>query len=84
MENIEVTKIIPIIIDAEELGRDNKNYKEMEIFEQYELTTCIAYEMAIRNSIVDDKLKKLELLAEFEDEHLYLELEESDDSLFGL
>lgn len=84
MENIETTKIIPITIDAEELARDNKNYKEIENFEQYELTTCIAYEMAIRNSIVDDKLKKLELLTEFENEHLYLELEESDDSLFGL
>ena len=84
MENIEPTKIIPITIDAEELVRDNKNYKEIENFEQYELTICIAYEMAIRNSIVDDKLKKLELLTEFEDEHPYLELEKSDDSLFGL
>jgi hypothetical protein len=84
MKNTKTTKIIPITVDAEELARDNKNYKEIESFEQYELTTCIAYEMAIRNSIVDDKLKKLELLAEFEDEHQYLELEESDDSLFGL
>lgn len=84
MENIKQTKMIPIAIDAEELKRDNKNYKDIENFEQYELTTCITYEMAIRNSIVDEKLKKLELLVKFEEEHQYLVLEESDDTIFGV
>jgi len=84
MKNMDSTKIIPIVVEAEELARDNKSYKEIENFEQYELTTCIAYEMAIRNSVVDEKLKKLELLVEFEEEHPYLVLEESDDTIFGL
>lgn len=81
---MDPTKIIPIVVDTEELARDNKSYKEIENFEQYELTTCIAYEMAIRNSVVDEKLKKLELLVEFEEEYPYLALEESDDTIFGL
>jgi len=84
MKNMDPTKIIPIVVEDEELSRDSKNYKEIENFEQYELTTCIAYEMAIRNSVVDEKLKKLELLIEFEEEHPYLVLEESNDTIFDL
>lgn len=44
--------------------RDDSNYKEIEEFQDYELTNCIAYEMAIRNDKVIkliEKRKKLEL-----------------------
>ena len=32
------------------ISRGDSNYKEIEEFEEYEITNCIAYEMAIRNS----------------------------------
>lgn len=42
--------------------RDDSNYKEIEEFQDYELTNCIAYEMAIRNenisALVNKYLKK--------------------------
>ena len=37
--------------------RSDDIYKEIESFEEYELTQCVAYEMAIRN---DDNLKAIE------------------------
>lgn len=80
---MEQTKNAPIPIYGDELKRDNKNYKEIEDFEQYELTSCITYEMAIRNITVDEKLKKLEILVKFQEEHKYLVLED-DDAFFGV
>lgn len=47
------------------IKRDDAIYKEIENFEDYELTQCIAYEMAIRNDGViyhlNDALKFIEL-----------------------
>ncbi len=40
--------------------RDDKIYKEIEEFKDYELTYCVAYEMAIRNDEVKGLLKELE------------------------
>ena len=37
--------------------RDDLIYKEIEEFQDYELTECIAYEMAIRTSLVKEYLK---------------------------
>ena len=39
--------------------RDDLIYKEIEEFQDYELTNCIAYEMAIRNK---DAAKKIAIL----------------------
>ena len=39
--------------------RDDSNYKEIEEFQDYELTNCIAYEMAIRNTELKKLLKKI-------------------------
>ena len=42
--------------------RDDLIYKEIEEFQDYELTNCVAYEMAIRNenisALVNKYLKK--------------------------
>ena len=54
--------------------RDNDIYKEMDKFQTYELTTCITYEIATINKIIDEKLKRLDLLIQFEEEHQYLDL----------
>ena len=40
------------------LKRSDRIYKEIESFEDYELTNCIAYEMAIRNDEIIKFLKK--------------------------
>jgi len=37
--------------------RDDLIYKEIEEFQDYELTNCIAYEMAIRNEYIVNKIK---------------------------
>lgn len=37
--------------------RDDLIYKEIEEFQDYELTNCIAYEMAIRNEYIVSKIK---------------------------
>ncbi|MDD2292060.1 MAG: hypothetical protein PHV52_07265 [Aliarcobacter sp.] len=39
--------------------RDDLIYKEIEEFQEYELTNCIAYEMAIRNTELKKLLKKI-------------------------
>lgn len=47
-----------------ELTRDLKQYRDVETFEEYEFTSCIAYEMAIRNDKVIEIIKhkdKMEL-----------------------
>ena len=58
------TKILP---------RNHKQYKEIENFKTYELTPCIAYEMAIRNQDVKDLLKKYDKILSMmlEDKYLY-------------
>ena len=43
-------------------NRDNPIYKEIEEFEPYEFTNCIAYEMAIRNKEVKRIIKKLDII----------------------
>ena len=58
--------------------------KEMDEFQPYELTTCITYEMAKRNELIDEKLKKLDFLIQFKEDHKYLQLEPSNDSLFEI
>lgn len=40
-----------------DLTRDLKQYRDVEKFYEYELTSCMAYEMAIRNSNVIDIIK---------------------------
>lgn len=40
-----------------ELTRDLKQYRDVETFEEYELTSCIAYEMAIRNDEAIELIK---------------------------
>ncbi len=42
--------------------RSDDIYKEIESFEEYELTQCVAYEMAIRN---DDNLKAIEEVVKY-------------------
>jgi len=42
-------------VRGEFIPRNDKKYTEIDSFEEYELTPCIAYEMAIRNN----KVKKL-------------------------
>ena len=42
--------------------RSDEIYKEIENFKDYELTQCVAYEMAIRN---EDNLKKINFLEEY-------------------
>lgn len=42
-------------------NRDDKIYKEIENFEDYELSNCIAYEMAIRHSNVKKLLKQIKI-----------------------
>ena len=47
-------------------NRNDRNYKKIESFEEYELTNCIAYEMAIRNEEVIKLInEKLMLFDEF-------------------
>jgi len=43
-------------------SRSDEIYKEIESFEEYELTQCVAYEMAIRN---EDSLKAIDAVIEF-------------------
>lgn len=43
------------------ISRNDNHYKEIEEFEDYELTNCVAYEMAIRNN---DYLKELLTIVE--------------------
>ena len=40
------------------LKRSDRIYKEIESFEDYELTNCIAYEMAIRNDEIKENINK--------------------------
>lgn len=47
--------------------RDDEIYKEIEDFEEYELTQCVAYEMAIRN---DGNLKHIQKIAKDYDDYL--------------
>lgn len=44
--------------------RDDSIYKEIESFEYYEFTNCIAFEMAIRNTKVKKLLSKTKLFSE--------------------
>lgn len=54
------------------LQRDDPRYKEIESFESYELTPCIAYEMAMRNKEVMRILEKLDYIKELQERHPYL------------
>jgi|GEM_PF-4220081 len=59
--------------------RDDLIYKEIEEFQEYELTNCIAYEMAIRNTELKELLKEIVQypLYEFSPyEDKYVELDE--------
>lgn len=40
-----------------ELTRGLKQYRDVETFEEYEFTSCLAYEMAIRNNVVIELIK---------------------------
>jgi len=50
--------------DNELPKRDDNVYKEIEAFEDYEYTNCIAFEMAIRNDEVKSLLDKTNLFKE--------------------
>ncbi|MCT7507004.1 hypothetical protein [Aliarcobacter cryaerophilus] len=54
------------------LSRKEGIYKEIENFEQYELTPCIAYEMAIRNKEVKELLLSLEIVSNMMKKNKYL------------
>ncbi len=69
------------------LSRSDEIYKEIESFEKYELTHCIAYEMGIRNeevkkiiNILDDltylnkNVEKNNFFNEFEDRNLWISM----------
>ena len=45
--------------------RDDAIYKEIESFADYELTQCLAYEMAIRNDEIYNSLDKIGLLRKY-------------------
>ncbi len=64
-----------------ELNRIAKEYKEIEQFADYELTQCVAYEMAIRNN---DNLEKIEKLIEYYNEHKSQIFEINVDNYLGL
>ncbi|MDN5113095.1 hypothetical protein [Aliarcobacter butzleri] len=49
--------------------RDDLIYKEIEEFEDYELTNCVAYEMAIRNKIVKKLIKEISDIPMYFDEY---------------
>ncbi|MFY4795173.1 hypothetical protein ACOTVS_01440 [Aliarcobacter butzleri] len=58
--------------------RDDLIYKEIEEFQDYELTNCVAYEMAIRNTEVKELLKEIVLyplyeFSPYEDKHIELD-----------
>lgn len=58
--------------------RDDLIYKEIQKFQNYELTNCIAYEMAIRNTEVKELLKEIILyplyeFSPYEDKHIELD-----------
>lgn len=63
LKSIIVHKILP---------RDHDKYTEIDNFEIYELTPCIAYEMAIRNQDVLDIYKKYEKISNMMLEEKYL------------
>ena len=52
--------------------RKDSIYKEIENFKYYELTPCIAYEMATRNKEVINILEKLDYINELQERHPYL------------
>lgn len=52
-------------------SRDNDIYKEIDNFETYELTPCIAYEMAIRNDDVKTLLKRYDKITAMMDDPEY-------------
>lgn len=54
------------------LQRDDPRYKEIERFKSYELTPCMAYEMAMRNKEVMQILQKLDYIKELQERHPYL------------
>lgn len=66
------------------LKRSDRQYTEVEEFEEYEFTSCIAYEMAIRNPRVIELT--IELLInqhkKFDDDDISKELEKYEDELF--
>ena len=55
------------------LARSDNKYTDIEKFKTYELTPCIAYEMAIRNEDVIGIFKRLDIVTEMmsRDEYLY-------------
>ena len=57
------------------ISRNDEQYTEIDRFEPYELTPCIAYEMAIRNNKVKKLLKRYEKISiMLEDEHFTLNI----------
>lgn len=59
-------------IDIEISSRDDIIYKEIDNFKSYELTPCIAYEMAIRNKEVKSLLKRYKKIIEMSNHPRYL------------
>lgn len=64
---------------------DDQIYKEVESFEDYEYTNCIAYEMAIRNGKVKQLLEKIDNLPmyhdKYEESYCPIEYDEIDEEL---
>ena len=56
---------------AQELNRGRDRYVQVDNFEDYELTPCIAYEMAIRNQNVIDILVRLDKIKKMMSEDKY-------------
>jgi hypothetical protein len=54
------------------LRRTSEKYKAIDEFKTYELTPCIAYEMAIRNKDVIEIFKKLEKILKMKSDEQYL------------
>lgn len=52
--------------------REDLIYQEIETFKTYELTPCVAYEMAIRNQDVKDLLYDLDRLDKYKDKAMFV------------
>jgi hypothetical protein len=61
--------------------RKDSIYEEIEKFENYELTPCIAYEMAIRNQEVIDLLHDINRLDKFKDEAMFRKVSNDEEFL---